>query len=70
MLVKVSLNDSQVPTGKGQAVAKLRDDEDGRNPLLLKANWARSWRRSGRYDALHDTAFNCAFILWQMGIAP
>ena len=25
---------------------------------------------SGRYDALRETAFNYAFMLWQMGIAP
>jgi oligopeptidase B len=23
---------------------------------------------SGRYDALRETAFTCAFILWQMGV--
>jgi oligopeptidase B len=40
-----------------------------RNVLLLKANMgAGHGGSSGRYDALHETAFTYSFMLWQMGI--
>jgi oligopeptidase B len=71
MLVHVSLNDSQVPYWEGtKFVAKLRVTKTDKNPLLLKPNMgAGHGGASGRYDALHETAFTDAFILWQMGIA-
>jgi oligopeptidase B len=70
MLVKVSLNDSQVPYWEGsKLVAKLRDYKTDRNPLVLKVNMgAGHGGASGRYDAIHETAFDYAFMLWQMGI--
>ncbi len=70
MLVKVSLNDSQVPYWEGtKLVAKLRDYKTDRNPLILKVNMgAGHGGASGRYDAIHETAFDYAFALWQMGI--
>jgi oligopeptidase B len=70
ILVKVSLNDSQVPYWEGtKFVAKLRATKTDKNILLLKANMgAGHGGSSGRYDALHETAFNYAFMLWQMGI--
>jgi oligopeptidase B len=70
MLVKVSLNDSQVPYWEGaKLVAKLRDLKTDHNPLLLKANMgAGHGGASGRYDAYRETAFDYAFMLWQMGI--
>jgi oligopeptidase B len=70
MLVKVSLNDSQVPYWEGsKLVAKLRDYKTDHNPLLLKVNMgAGHGGASGRYDAIHETAFDYAFMLWQMGI--
>jgi oligopeptidase B len=70
MLVKVSLNDSQVPYWEGSKfVAKLRDYKTDHNPLLLKVNMgAGHGGASGRYDAIHETAFDYAFMLWQMGI--
>lgn len=70
MLVKVSLNDSQVPYWEGSKfVAKLRDYKTDHNPLLLKVNLgAGHGGASGRYDAYHETAFDYAFMLWQMGI--
>ena len=38
------------------------------NPLLLKVNFgAGHGGASGRYDALRETAFNWAFVLWQVG---
>ncbi|MEP6913348.1 MAG: S9 family peptidase [bacterium] len=71
MLVKVSLNDSQVPYWEGaKLVAKLREMKTDQNPLLLKVNMgAGHGGSSGRYDALKDIAFDYAFMLWQMGLA-
>jgi len=71
MLVKVSLNDSQVPYWEGaKLVAKLRDYKTDNNPLILKVNMgAGHGGASGRYDAFHETAFDYAFMLWQMGLA-
>jgi oligopeptidase B len=70
MLVRVSLNDSQVPYWEGtKYVAKLRAMKTDKNVLLLKANMgAGHGGASGRYDALRDTAFDYAFILTQLGI--
>ena len=70
MLVKVSVNDSQVPYWEGaKLVAKLRTMKTDNNPLLLKVNFgAGHGGASGRYDALRETAFDYAFMLWQMGI--
>jgi oligopeptidase B len=70
MLVRVSLNDSQVPYWEGtKLVAKLRDYKTDHNPLLLKVNMgAGHGGASGRYDAFRETAFDYAFMLWQMGI--
>ena len=70
MLVKVSLNDSQVPYWEGsKLVAKLRDYKTDKNPLILKVNMgAGHGGASGRYDAIHETSFDYAFMLWQMGI--
>jgi len=70
MLVKVSLNDSQVPYWEGtKLVAKLRALKTDSNPLLLKVNFgAGHGGASGRYDALRETAFDYAFMLWQMGV--
>lgn len=70
-LVKVSVNDSQVPYWEGaKLVAKMRTMKTDNNPLLLKVNFgAGHGGSSGRYDALRETAFDYAFMLWQMGIA-
>ena len=70
-LVKVSVNDSQVPYWEGaKLVAKMRAMKTGNNPLLLKVNFgAGHGGASGRYDALKETAYDYAFMLWQMGIA-
>jgi oligopeptidase B len=69
MLVKVSLNDSQVPYWEGaKLVAKIRELKTDSNPLLLKVNMgAGHGGASGRYDSIHETAFDYAFMLWQMG---
>ncbi|MGI8917543.1 MAG: S9 family peptidase [Pyrinomonadaceae bacterium] len=70
-LVKVSLNDSQVPYWEGaKFVAKMRALKTDDNPLLLKTNMgAGHGGSSGRYDYLREVAFDYAFMLWQMGLA-
>jgi oligopeptidase B len=70
MLVEVSLNDSQVPYWEGtKLVAKLRAMKTDKNVLLLKTNMgAGHGGSSGRYDALRETAFTYAFMLWQVGV--
>jgi len=70
ILVKVSLNDSQVPYWEGSKfVAKLRDFKTDHHALILKVNMgAGHGGASGRYDAIHETAFDYAFMLWQMGV--
>jgi oligopeptidase B len=70
-LVKVSLNDSQVPYWEGaKFVAKMRVMKTDNNPLLLKTNMgAGHGGSSGRYDYLREVAFDYAFMLWQMGIS-
>lgn len=72
MLVHVSLNDSQVPYWEGaKFVARLRELKTDRNAVLLKTNLgAGHGGASGRYDALRETAFTYAFVLWQMGKLP
>jgi oligopeptidase B len=68
--VRVSLNDSQVPYWEGaKFAAKIRAMKTDNNPLLLKTNMgAGHGGASGRYDALHDIAYDYAFMLTQMGI--
>ena len=70
MLVKTSLNDSQVMYWEpAKWVAKLRSVKTDHHPLLLKINMgAGHGGSSGRYDALHEVAFNYAFILSQFSI--
>ena len=65
------LNDSQVPYWEGaKLVARLRATKTDTNPLLLKTNFgAGHGGASGRYDALRETAFTYAYMLWQMGVA-
>jgi oligopeptidase B len=69
MLVRTSLNDSQVGYWEGTKwVAKLRANKTDNNPLLLKVNMgAGHGGASGRYDALRDLALDYAFVLTQMG---
>jgi oligopeptidase B len=71
MLVKVSLNDSQVPYWEGaKLVARIRAMRTNNNPLLLKVNMgAGHGGSSGRYDFMHELAFDYAYMLTQMGIA-
>lgn len=70
MLIKISLNDSQVPYWEGaKFAAKLRAMKTDNNVLLLKTNMgAGHGGSSGRYDALKETAFDYAFMLSQFGL--
>jgi oligopeptidase B len=67
MLVEVSYNDSQVPYWEGtKLVAKIRAMKTNDTPLLLKATMgAGHGGSSGRYDRLHEIAFDYAFMLSQ-----
>jgi oligopeptidase B len=70
MLVKTSLNDSQVMYWEpAKYVAKLRSLKTDKNPLLLKVNMAAGHGgSSGRYDHLQEVAFDYAFLLNEFGI--
>ena len=71
MLVRTSLNDSQVGYWEGvKWVAKLREMNTSANPILLRVNMgAGHGGASGRYDALKDTAYDYAYMLGQWGAA-
>ncbi len=70
ILVETSLNDSQVMYWEpAKYVARLRTLKTDSHPLLLKTNMAAGHGgASGRYDRLHEIAFDYAFILWQTGL--
>jgi oligopeptidase B len=72
MLVKTSFNDSQVMYWEpAKYVAKMRALRTDHNVLILKTNLSPAGHggASGRYDRLHDAAFDYSYILGQMGIA-
>ncbi|HEX4961608.1 MAG TPA: S9 family peptidase [Thermoanaerobaculia bacterium] len=71
MLVKSSYNDSQVMYWEpAKYVAKLRALKTDGNPLLFNINMepAGHGGKSGRYNRLRDSAFDYAFLLWQLGV--
>jgi oligopeptidase B len=71
MLVKTSYNDSQVMYWEpAKYVARLRELKTDANPLVFHINMdpAGHGGRSGRYDRLRETAFDYAFLLWQLGV--
>jgi oligopeptidase B len=70
MLVKTSLNDSQVMFWEPvKYVAKLRTLKTDATPLLLHINMdAGHGGASGRYDYLKEIAFDYAFLLTQLGV--
>ena len=65
MLVKTSFDDSQVMYWEpAKYVARLRTLKTDKNPLLFKVNMAGGHAgSSGRYDKIHETAFDYAFLL-------
>jgi len=69
MLVRTSLNDSQVGYWEGvKWVAKLREHNTSAHPILLRVNMgAGHGGASGRYDALKDVAFDYAYVLERVG---
>jgi oligopeptidase B len=72
MLVKTSFNDSQVMYWEpAKYVAKMRAMRTDHNLLLLKTNLSPAGHggASGRYDRLHESAFDYAFILMEVGIS-
>jgi oligopeptidase B len=71
ILVRTSFHDSQVMYWEpAKYVAKLRARKTDANPVLLKTNMdAGHGGASGRYDYLHEIAFDYAFILSQMEIS-
>ena len=71
LLVRTSFNDSQVMYWEpAKYVAKMRAVRSDHNKLVLKTNMnpAGHGGASGRYDRLHETAFDYAYFLTQMGI--
>jgi len=71
MLVRTSFNDSQVMYWEpAKYVAKMRALRTDRNTIILKTNMdpAGHGGASGRYDRLHEAAFDYAYFLTQMGI--
>jgi oligopeptidase B len=71
MLVKSSYNDSQVMYWEpAKYVAKMRAMKKDANPLVFHINMdpAGHGGKSGRYDRLRETAFDYAFLLWQLGV--
>jgi oligopeptidase B len=70
MLVKTSLNDSQVMYWEpAKYVAKLRMLKTNDAPLLLHINMdAGHGGASGRYDYLKEIAFDDAFVLRELGV--
>ena len=70
MLIKTSLNDSQVMYWEpAKYVAKLRTLKQGDSVLLLHTNMdAGHGGASGRYDYLKEIAFDYAFLLKELGV--
>jgi oligopeptidase B len=70
MLVTAGLNDPRVAFWEpAKFTAKLRALKTDSNRLLLKTNMGAGHAgASGRYDALHETAFEYAFILDALGL--
>lgn len=68
LLFTAGLNDPRVTYWEpAKMVAKLRALKTDTNLLLLKTNMgAGHGGKSGRYEHLHETAEEMAFILWQM----
>jgi oligopeptidase B len=70
MLVRTSFDDSQVMYWEpAKYVAKLRTLKTDQNPLVFYTNMhGGHGGSSGRYDRIHEVAFNWAFLLTQLGV--
>jgi oligopeptidase B len=72
MLVRTSLNDSQVMYWEpAKYVARLRALKTDPHPLAFLTNMgAGHGGASGRYDRLREIALDYAFVLWRLGAWP
>jgi len=70
MMVRTSFDDSQVMYWEpAKYVAKLRTLKTDQNPLIFYTNMhGGHGGASGRYDRIHEVAFNWAFLLTQLGV--
>jgi oligopeptidase B len=70
MLVRTSLNDSQVMYWEpAKYVARLRTLKTDLHPLLFLTNMGAGHAgASGRYDRLREVALDYAFVLWRLGV--
>ena len=70
MMVRTSFDDSQVMYWEpAKYVAKLRTLKTDQNPLIFYTNMhGGHGGSSGRYDRIHEVAFNWAFLLTQLGV--
>ncbi|MET0249507.1 MAG: S9 family peptidase [Sphingobium sp.] len=70
LMVTAGLNDPRVTYWEpAKWVAKLRATRTNDAPLLLKTNMgAGHGGKSGRFESLHETAEEFAFLLWQLGV--
>ena len=70
ILVRTSFDDSQVMYWEpAKYVAKLRTLKTDNNPLIFYTNLhGGHGGSSGRYDRIHEVAFNWAFLLTQLGV--
>jgi oligopeptidase B len=69
MLVTAGLNDPRVSYWEpAKWTAKLRATKTDNNLLLLKTNLGSGhFGPSGRYEQIKETAFDFAFLLYQLG---
>ena len=72
IMVTAGLNDPRVTYWEpAKWVARLRELKTDDNLLIFKTNMgAGHGGKSGRFESLHETAEEFAFILWQMGAHP
>ncbi|MGJ0237320.1 S9 family peptidase [Novosphingobium fluoreni] len=70
IMVTAGLNDPRVTYWEpAKWVARLRELKTDDNELILKTNMgAGHGGKSGRFESLHETAEEFAFILWQLGV--
>ena len=70
LMVTAGLNDPRVTYWEpAKWVARLRANKTDENILLLKTNMgAGHGGKSGRFESLHETAEEFAFLLWQLGM--
>ena len=71
LMVTAGLNDPRVTYWEpAKWVAKLRELRTNQAELILKTNMgAGHGGKSGRFESLHETAEEFAFVLWQLGMA-